>query len=902
MMRSIISATAVILLTVQTNAQDQNQILPKDGAAAEASLRSLGRGDREGAIRAVLEALPSEPTVEELDLYPEAMEALWRAVASRIVVIEDSDRVVAATDPGGTRMLIADGAPDGDRRPLTLHDAQSGAMIAEIASAEIAESPTGLRADSDLRFSPDGAYASASLYGGGVIVIIDTVTGERIFDVAIEDMKRPLGFSDDSRLFAIGGPNGLVIRDSRSGELIFERSFEMAKITGPTTSRGVLGWLSDKSFLVGETELGGILDIGEANLRGLDEENLTIGGPAIGNLLLSLSDKVGRLVEIGPGIEKTVLDDFDVETYSFARDPGRDDFVLSGDSGAIVASKETGLRSVMPGSPMPAFLTRGGEAIVWPANLYAANAEDLQLVVRDLDGHLIDPIAQDYGPFGAMVFSTEGDLLGVSSLGENSGPRYRGKGVPTGMDLFDLAVSIVPDAAQGAGISAVNTALNLSADDASRDFARIAARHLAAGQKQEAIIASLKGIPANPSASDLERFDEAHRMLRRSYAARPAILEDRQQAIYVVNRTGSRGVVMQPRPDQQSFSAHLVDVELGEIVVAITHADLPATNFNTLSTVFFSPDGSQFILLPETRDRVSIFRSSDGTLVRDLMIPDLVYDEFQRDSVFSGGFSPDGRLVAAGNDGRIMLFAADTGEMVEEVPVPADLVSPNPMGWGGDGRLFISGMKLMMSGGVPGQPGMPGEIPGRPEVPGGIPARPDISGGVPGRPDISPTEILIYKNGSFIDRFALPPGTGAVAGQSIWPSPHGEAFILTGESSVLFDEGGGEILTIPGGRPVYWTREGSAVVIVTQSGNSEGGITVVDLDGNELPPEPGDYAPMDAASYSIDGHRLSYGPPRITFDWGAEDVPDGAQLVDLVWSGLSQDVQDQIQSERVQPR
>src|SRR6056297_765481 len=103
-MRLILQAIAVICITTQVYGDER--LVLESRAAAHESLRILGSGDRQGAIRLVLQALPEDPTSSDLALHPEAMEALWRVVAARIVVLEDDGRVLAATSPNGTRMLI----------------------------------------------------------------------------------------------------------------------------------------------------------------------------------------------------------------------------------------------------------------------------------------------------------------------------------------------------------------------------------------------------------------------------------------------------------------------------------------------------------------------------------------------------------------------------------------------------------------------------------------------------------------------------------------------------------------------------------------------------------------------------------------------------------------------------
>lgn len=78
------------------------------------------------------------------------------------------------------------------------------------------------------------------------------------------------------------------------------------------------------------------------------------------------------------------------------------------------------------------------------------------------------------------------------------------------------------------------------ADFQSREFANEAREALATGGRSGALVAAMKGLPADPEDEDLARFDEAYNALLRSFVSRAVQLDLPVMSVFEFDGTGKR--------------------------------------------------------------------------------------------------------------------------------------------------------------------------------------------------------------------------------------------------------------------------------------------------------------------------------------------------------------------------
>jgi uncharacterized caspase-like protein len=125
------SLTGQIFLNGGVDPQDA---LRASRLKAKQSRELLGTGDRIGAIIEALRGLPEELTQDDIERYPEAYEALYRAVRSRSMRLPVSGAVHASFSPTGDRATtVSAEVGEGTRREaLKLWELGTGRLIAEL--------------------------------------------------------------------------------------------------------------------------------------------------------------------------------------------------------------------------------------------------------------------------------------------------------------------------------------------------------------------------------------------------------------------------------------------------------------------------------------------------------------------------------------------------------------------------------------------------------------------------------------------------------------------------------------------------------------------------------------------------------------------------------------------------
>jgi len=826
--------------------------------AARRALQLLEIGEKSAAIEEILEVLPADPDDATLGRYPDAMEALWRSVSSRVVRLDFDGHVTASVSPNGERMITASIERGRASLPISLHDARTGEVISVIASGDEVTRGGGIPSDTSVRFSPDGTRIAVALVDLDLLIVADGVTGERLVDIDFSDHALSLGFSDDSRLIAATGPLGLTMWAAETGETVFHRPYALPSRTGPFTLRRGFGWLSDTTLLETVVQAQGPQEI--------------------------YSQRVEELLEIGPGTERVIATDIDLDLTSFARKAGRDEFVMTSAKGAIVVDRDEGVTTRMPGSQAPVVLSRGGEALVWPLNFDDGGIAEQRVLVRDLAGNELDPEPRDYGFLSGIVVAESGGLLGRTTSVDRVSVSYRGGDLPLGLELYRLAAAAIGFEGRGTGPRSASEG-TLPAEELSRQFARDAVDHLARGERREAMIAALRGLPANPTEDDMRLFGDAHDALYRASAARPVVVERQDEAVYVVGQAGRRGVLLQPRENWSMADAFLVDAEAGRILTRLSHPDMPDTWFGPASPIFYSPDGSTFILAPESNDRISVFRAEDGALVRDIMIPGAKAYQRRRVSLFIGGFSRDGSQIAVSDSGDVLVFSTENGQPLYQISLPDGIRNGMALGWGQSGRLYVDGLRDPAMQ-MPGPPGRPG-----------IPPRPTAA---PGGDDGGLKQVVAaYIDGRMVSEIEVPQDLSRDGRAEIRLSPATANMLVRAGNLGVLSPDGDHLFTIPGRRIGLWVREGTAVASIASSGSGETGIEVYDLSGTEIPVEPADHVQFDSGAFDQTGSSLNYMETHRIQYWTGGETPTGLALYEETWSSFEPAERDEVEAARI---
>ncbi|MBJ3762896.1 WD40 repeat domain-containing protein [Maribius pontilimi] len=407
----------------------------------------------------------------------------------------------------------------------------------------------------------------------------------------------------------------------------------------------------------------------------------------------------------------------------------------------------------------------------------------------------------------------------------------------------------------------------------SEDFARSSHGHLTRCDRGTAIIDALRGLPADPSADDMQTFDAAAQALLNAVGSRALRIPRTFRQITSVSPDGRRVFAGEQRfdaavEDGQPWS--LFDPQTGALVADLVPFDEANDTGVMLSEPpVFSPDGS-LIAVPVISDAsIRLFAAEDGRELRRLT--GLQKRGNIGATILPVGFNGDGSRYAAYGIGMILVWDVATGQIVVQHDVPlSNDPSIYPVGWDHLDRLLVS----VQSG------------------------RSD---------DQSYTSQVI----------------------EIWDDTGARQPLLDLSSAV--EQTVGPLFThlsprtahmaIPVGRPVLqtWTLDGTRIgevpmgfgyVVFTPDGK---GVTAWNpdaadarvrrfslIDGSEVPVQPHDSIPFLHYVCDMDGEGLGIGLNRFgNATYTGADLPTGRALYDFVWTNLPQQVRDLVESDRL---
>ncbi|WP_336419194.1 WD40 repeat domain-containing protein [Roseovarius sp. D22-M7] len=635
---------------------------PQTGAAqsrdaAQNAIDRLARGDRIGAIATALQAIPDDSSLAGAEL----IEATWRAVHSRSIVVDDNRPYTAAVDPSGTRMLLASAEGfTGDlasHAPASLVDLSTDTLLGQAIPAPEIDSEMMQRQSHSIGFSPDGRFASIMMMSRNAVILLDARDGQRHAlleapgpDFGMTTLIFPVGFSPDSTRFAAGGPLGLFFWDTTSGELVNQFTF-------PPASDGTMvmpmAWGPNE-------EIYGV--------RG-DQQN------------------EAELIVIENGTVRVMNTGLSAASYRLHISPDGKVLAIDNHASTELFDTEGNPLASLPPSRTGRFV-RGGTAYAVYNLQEMGTTAAATLRVFTLNGQELDPQPSDYGGFDHHVFSPEGKILGSSIWG--TPVTYVGQAMNNAQELTDLARSLVPQ-----GYILETTAASTASDSAtpdpilmSRQFAFAADAALGTGGRAGAIVAALKGLPGDPTQSDFEMFEDAHLMLFRAVAARTLRTALDFPAGAVVDPTGQRMAVAAYQPGLKPGPVFLLDTRDGNRVADLTLPDGPAVLVHPSNhTPNYAPDGTILAIMPSVGGQMHLFNGQTGAYIRPLVLPGAAYTPFY--GFADIGFSSDGQSYAAVSDGSLYIFEVSTGNLLLQRTLPSRYGFV-PVGWGSRGGLFFS--------------------------------------------------------------------------------------------------------------------------------------------------------------------------------------------------------------------
>lgn len=584
--------------------------------AAEALSLLLEDGGREAAIRAALQGLPADPALADLDAYPEAMSALWRAYSNRSVRGEWREETVGIMTPDATRLVLSRDVS----APIT-PDAQYEVAIIDPATGAIVAPPIrsggpvqgGSLGAAGLGMAPEAGLFAVHFPNDGVTHIHRLEDGARV--ASLPGTAAQFRISPDGRHLATSAPQGLSNQPW---------SFRVREIaTGAEVLRTDLApmhtfaWASEEALLIGSfrdmTSPAPTFSIVRANLQGGQTE-----------------------IPVGP----------DVPPGFIVVSPDRTHFMLLGGPDVAVFDMAGRLAMTAPSPSGGAFFLRGGNAVGVVREGATGHLIGRTLDVYALDGTSLASRPSDFAMLDTLVYSPGGEVIGDISASTLDGVVVDPVGIPEGLALIAAAQAEVgaPAAAPLPDVDPL--------DLRSEGFAEMADAHLRTGDRTAAIIAALKGLPHEPVDADFARFDLAHLMLYRAVAARVLRVDTDGFLPVAVSPNGGRLAHGGPAPALYAMPS-------GEPVGPLLRPD---GSVYVSTEPHFDPSGRLVAVSEERQPVLHVHDTATGAHIARLEFPISSLADYAAYSTIlrPAGFSHDGATFAVGTRDHIFLVDTQT--------------------------------------------------------------------------------------------------------------------------------------------------------------------------------------------------------------------------------------------------
>lgn len=408
----------------------------------------------------------------------------------------------------------------------------------------------------------------------------------------------------------------------------------------------------------------------------------------------------------------------------------------------------------------------------------------------------------------------------------------------------------------------------------SQDFAKQSISALENGDRSAAIGFALRGLPSQPTETNLAAYPDATFALELAYGARvPRINQDRE-ARYSVNSDGTRAFIghfeFDSSPATGEFPQAIIDPRDGSLVRTLD----PQIDVYGLTTpglsASFSPDGAILAMPSNETLSVYLFRAGDGEYIGEL--PSGFAQAPKGGMGYEVGFSADGRLYARGysslTEAGISVWNVEDQTLLHRIPLSKDRnVRQWPLGWDHEGGFVVQTIHLDPKTRDPAQ-----IVLERWAVDGA--KRPLLDTGLRSY-DLGMSALTVADTGLLL----LSDERGLTA---------------------IDLETGGTRFSVDVRLPlIALARAGNAIVLRPRELVSPMRYSVHDLNGNKLEIRGRDAIPHMHDLFSLNGNRIaeSSGLPQTTYT-GA-DLAEGVVFYEEVWSGLTAPQRDAIDADRV---
>ena len=416
-------------------------------------------------------------------------------------------------------------------------------------------------------------------------------------------------------------------------------------------------------------------------------------------------------------------------------------------------------------------------------------------------------------------------------------------------------------------VAGTSLAADELADYQSREFAAKSRDALATGDRMTAVIAALKGLPADPDDEDLARFSDAYDALLRASVSRSLRLDLPVMSVLEFDGTGTRlasvGLFPSKDGDQSRTGLSLWDPRSGEKLAELLPIEAMTDGAWGVQAPAFSPDGRVLVQIAPAYDVAVVFDAATGAELARLPghasgnLPNSGGAAFSRDGslLLTLGASPsvahlwdttDWQRVATAEFGRFTLLS--------------------PIDGGSDGVMHFTAA--------------------------------DVGQGNP-----PPVELwsMEREGAELVHRFPPEPsGLGQHWGRiatddedRLFALPNGNFDLIVFER-----ESGAEVARLDA------STIGQSTGIVAPSGDGVLLMSSIDLlprrltfDGSDAPLEPADKLAGIHGVFSPGGELIG-GSPDI-LDYRGDDMPRGPSLHQAMMSSLADEARAEVVAERV---